>query len=200
MDDRYEEIAAGVCGHREHPLWTIFVDEWMSIEEQVPNAAEHLSRILREARKASIDLFVGSHSRTVKALGLKSADERDGFAVVILHYDQVRDRREAVVELPALDGKTERIPAILPGEFGGWHVVEPAGELPEPMPFDAEPNAEELQVIGLHRSGASYREISQAIWGKYGAFYNERIDKIVRAWENWEPPAGGHQAGDDSKL
>jgi hypothetical protein len=183
MRNRYKEIGNGEVPEMGHDLLTILVDEYMSIESSA--VADNLSRLLRESRKASMRLFVGSHSKTVKALGLKGADERDGFAIIIFHWDQVTQQRSAWVEVPTRDGKTERVPAILPPEFagGGWQVGRPEQVLDL---AEMGPEGDDAQVIQLFLEGNSMRDITSTVWGQHGTFYNDKVKGIL---EKWEVPA-----------
>jgi hypothetical protein len=180
MKNRYKEIGRGDVPEMGHDLLTILVDEYMSIESR--DVANQLSCLLRESRKASMRLFVGSHSKTVKALGLKGADERDGFAIIIFHWDQVTEQRSAWVELPTPSGKAERVPAILPPEFagGGWRVEQPSQVLDLD---ELGPEGKEEQVIQLFLEGNSMRDITTAVWGQHGTWYNKKVEKILAKWE-----------------
>lgn len=199
MNRRYQEIGDGLVREGEHQPVVVVADEWMAINEQCASADKIMVELLTESRKAALRFYIGSHSRRVRSLGLdRKGDLLDGVAFLLLR--RVGDERRATIE--TYDGEeTHRIEAILPGEY---HLLGPAPESAGIGPADSEdqvggdldtalaagPEGEELQILSLHRSGASYREISQAIWGdgKYGDFYNRKIEATLAKWAGWQPP------------
>ncbi len=178
MVKRYKEIGHGLVDEEGHRLITIVVDEWMTIAEQCGNAALVFRRLLMEARKANIHLWLGAHSERVEPLGLKGrGDLRDGLVIVRLDYNQLTGERSAIVKIK-YDDHTETIPAILPGEFrdGVWRVSQSHIELPEP-----EMDEEEKRILAEYSPERSLREISQAVWGegKFGTHYNALIRETL---------------------
>jgi len=182
MIKRYREIGAGKIGEGEHQRLTVIVDEWMSIEEECRNAAHVFGRLIREARKASIDTFVGSHSDRVASLGLTGkGDLRDGLEIIRLHYNQWTGERSATITIKHANGEKEIIPAILPGEFrdGVWTVEQPSLELPEP-----ELSEIEQQILAEYSPGRSMRQITQAVFGegKFGDHWNRKVYDVLNKY------------------
>jgi len=172
MIKRYREIGAGQNGHSRV---TLVVDEWLSIVGECQNASRVIVRLICEARKASIDVFVGSHSERVASLGLSGkGDLKEGLEIIRLHYNQWTGERDATIQIGS-----ETIPAILPGVFQNdvWAVEKSELLLPA-----AEPSAEEARILSMSREGASLKQISEAVWSKFGGAYNEKIREVVEKW------------------
>jgi hypothetical protein len=182
MTKRYEEIGAGMVREGSHTPVVVIADEWTSINTNCANADKMMVSLLTESRKAALKVYVGSHSRRVKSLGVdRRGDLLDGVAFVLLRNDN--GRRWAEVETN--DGENaHRTVAALPGEY---RVIDddPAEDVLaaalEPPPL--EPGGEDARVIEMYLSGASLREITTAVWDKHGAFYNEKVEQILRRYK-----------------
>lgn len=173
MTKRYDEIGKGLVVEMGHNKVTIVIDEWRAIVYNVKGSGEAIAALLTESRKAAFTVFVGTHSERVKALGIEGeGDLKDGFGIVRL--SNVNGIRRATLDI----GNGE-IQAVLPGPF----VVQPARTVDaDYMELDTEPDEEEAEVIKLRREGKSYREITMAVWGKYGKFYNDKVDAILKKY------------------
>ena len=175
MVKRYKEIGHGSVEEEGHRLITIIVDEWMSIAGQCDNAAYVFRRLLTEARKANIHLWLGAQSERVEPLGLKGhGDLKEGLVIVRLNYNQLTGERSAVVKIK-YDDHTETIPTILPGEFhnGVWQV-ESHLELPEP-----ELSEIEQRILSMREEGMSVSAIAEAIFGSKGGHQNNEVKRIL---------------------
>jgi GTPase SAR1 family protein len=182
MEKRYDEIGKGKIREGEHRRLTVIVDEWMTIEEECKNAAHVFGRLIREARKAGIDTFVGSHSDRVSSLGLTGkGDLRDGLEIIRLHFNQWTGERTATVTIKHANGEKEVIPAILPGKFDGnvWTVDRPNLELPEP-----EPDEIEQRILAEYSPERSMRQITQAVFGegKFGDHWNRKVYDVLNKY------------------
>ena len=183
MKRRYREIGAGLVEEEGHRLITVVVDEWMSIADECPNAAKCFRRLLTEARKANIHLWLGSHSERVEPLKLSGrGDLKDGLVIVKINYNQVTGERSAIIKIK-YDDHEEVIPTILPGEFNGqtWtvnkpDVNQPSLELPEP-----EVSEIEQRILAEYSPGRSMRQITQAVFGegKFGDHWNRKVYDVL---------------------
>ncbi len=117
MDKRYDEIGKGQVIEGQHEPYTILIDEWRAITQNVKPAGDAIKALLTESRKAAMSVFVATHSDRAKPLGLQGEyDLKDGFAVVRLSV--VNGQRQAT-----LDTGNGEYPAILPGPFYQGQVV-----------------------------------------------------------------------------
>jgi hypothetical protein len=108
LDSRYKRQQAG-------KLITIVCDEWLSIVDNVPEAAQSLKLLLTEGRKVNLHLFLGSHSDRARQLGLNGlADLRDGVSLVYLNWQPATGNRTAEI---VMNGG-ERQAIITPGPVG----------------------------------------------------------------------------------
>jgi hypothetical protein len=194
MNHRYDDIAQGKVREGQHPPIVVVADEWMAINKYCDNADELMAALLTESRKAALRVYVGSHSRRVKSLGVDGkGDLLDGVAFILLRNDG--HRRWAEIE--TYDGETKhRTEAILPGEYrvldaDTADVVEE--ELSQAL--TVMPNDEELQILALHAAGKSKREITETVWGKHGKFYNNKVDDILEEWGDWDSSYEWHDVG-----
>jgi len=176
MERRYGEIGDGLVEEEGHRLITVVVDEWMAIADECPNAAKCFRRLLTEARKANVHLWLGSHSERVEPLKLSGrGDLKDGLVIVKINYNQVTGERSAIIKIK-YDDHTETIPTILPGEFNGqtWTVSKPSLELPEP-----ELSEIEQRILSMKEEGKSVSAIAEAVFGSKGGNQNNEVKRIL---------------------
>lgn len=176
MIRRYREIGAGDVPEGKHRRITLIIDEWLSIVGECQNASRVIIRLISEARKAGLDVFVGSQSERVRSLGLDGrGDLREGLEIIKLNYSQWSGERSATIQIG-----DEVVPAILPGEFdnGVWRVEKPERVmLPE-----VEPSEEEQRIIDMHEAGESVSTIAEAIYGYKGGNQNRRVQEVIDKW------------------
>lgn len=162
-------------GNKEFTPITIIIDELPTL---ILNCGKEVSRSLAmmiiESRKFKFRIFIGAQSKLLKLLGLEGmGDVRKGLVMVHLGYDQITKQRVSKVDV----GNGEQACYFPP--FG-----QPA-QLPEPaaMPdLVIRPTKEEQHLIELIQVGiTSRKQLSESVWGKgkFGKFYNEKIDKIL---------------------
>jgi GTPase SAR1 family protein len=172
MTKRYDDIGQGVVAEGHHPPFTIVIDEWRAIVANVgKTASEAIKSLLTESRKAAFSVFLATHSDRAKPLGLEGEyDLKDGFAIVRLSV--VDGRRQVTIDT----GNGEQS-ARLPGKF----TAPTVGDSHEVIDITPNPSATESKVLAMAQAGASYREISQTVWGegKFGQFYNQKIEQIL---------------------
>lgn len=171
VNSRYARRAKGEMNFGQI---TLIIDEFQSIRAECDQAGKILSTLIRESRKVGFRLFIGSHSELVKPLGLEGqGDIRDGLLIVRLEIDQITKQRKVTMDA----GHGEQDCYFPP--FG-----QPA-QLPAPaaMPdLVIRPTKEEQHLIELIQVGiTSRKQLSESVWGKgkFGKFYNEKIDKIL---------------------
>lgn len=191
MNKRYREIGKGLVKEGDHERVTVVIDEWRAIVLNLgKEAGDIIKTLLAESRKTNIDIFVGTHSERVKALGIEGeGDLKEGFVLVRLTVNKVTKERRATVDF----GEGE-IPAILPGPYygGGRPLLDNPAEFTSPsstrcwvdVEEEPEPSPQEAEILYLSEQGRSFREISQAIWGegKYGQFYNDKIAEVLEKY------------------
>ena len=187
MIKRYKQIGHGEVEECGHPRVTVIVDEWMAIAEQCSNAKATLIRLLTESRKAAFAIYIGSVSERVRSLGLDGrGDLRQGFEIYHLAIDQRTGSRRAWLEI---DG--DETPLTLPGAYvpessGRADDLQPlkALDVPPDTPLAPDLGSVEEQVIMMTQEGQSKKQISEAAWGagKFGAFYNSKIENILRKY------------------
>ncbi|MCG3208336.1 MAG: hypothetical protein FOGNACKC_01939 [Anaerolineae bacterium] len=172
MDTRYTEIGQGVRRENSHPPLTILIDEWRAIVANLGKpAAETIKALLTESRKAAFTVFVVSHSDRAKPLGLEGEyDLKDGFALVRLAI--VNGQRTATIDT-GNGPQPATLPGPLPGSF--THYAPPDFDLD----LTPEPTEQEVQVLELHRQGASYNEIARQVFGSTGGKQTEAIKQII---------------------
>jgi hypothetical protein len=182
MTKRYEEIGAGLVPEGEHPPVVVIADEWTSINTNCANADKMMISLLTESRKAALKVYVGSHSRRVKSLGVdRRGDLLDGVAFMLLR----NDNGQRWAEIETNDGEQpHRTTVTLPGEY---RVIDddPAEDVLAAAlePPALEPGGEDARVIEMYLSGASLREITTAVWNKHGQFYNDKVLAILRRYK-----------------
>jgi len=182
MNKRYRDIGKGLVREGEHRRVTVIIDEWRAIVHQLgKTAANIIKTLLAESRKTNIDVFVGTHSERVKALGIEGeGDLKEGFVLVRLAINKLTGERKATIDYG--DGE---MPATLPGAFRG-NIATNSKELDSDdfISLEPEPTPAEAHILHLHRQGESYRTISQAVWGegKFGNFYNRKIEQIIQKY------------------
>lgn len=161
-------------GNKEFTPITIIIDELPTL---ILNCGKEVSRSLAmmiiESRKFKFRIFIGAQSKLLKLLGLEGmGDVRKGLVMVHLGYDQITKQRVSKVDV----GSGEQACYFPP--FGAMSVtpdlVLSANEVIEAVGIDA-------QIIEMFQQHLPYKDISEAVWGegKYGKFYNDKIDKIL---------------------
>ena len=182
MNKRYRDIGKGLVREGEHRPVTVVIDEWRAIVHQLGKpAANIIKTLLAESRKTNIDVFVGTHSERVKALGIEGeGDLKEGFVLVRLAINKLTGERKATIDYG--DGE---IPVTLPGAFRENRAAN-SKELDgnDVISFEPEPTPAEAHILHLHQQGESYRTISQAVWGdgKFGDFYNRKIEQVIQKY------------------
>jgi hypothetical protein len=178
MDKRYREIGKGLIREGEHPSVTVVIDEWRAIVYNLGKpASDIIKSLLAESRKTNIDVFVGTHSERVKALGIEGeGDLKEGFVIVRLTINKITKQRRATVDYG--DGE---ISAVLPGPYNsqGLQTLD-RNDLFNLAP---EPTPEETRILEMYKAGESFRTISRVVFeGKVGQFYNQKIQAILEKY------------------
>jgi hypothetical protein len=124
MHDRYSDVAAGLMGYFQHDKISIFIDEWTSIVEEVPDAGKRLKTLLTESRKVNMFLTLLTHATTLDGLGLPSAQLKKSALIVELVGGNGEQPYRAFVHPQTsigVDGKKAKPTEYqLPGPFSGY--------------------------------------------------------------------------------
>jgi len=124
MHERYGEVAAGLMGYFQHQRISIFIDEWTSIIEEVPDAGKRLKTLLTESRKVNMFLTLLTHATTLDGLGLPSAQlKKSALIVELVGGNGEQPYRAFVYPQTSIgtDGKKARpTEYMLPGPFSGY--------------------------------------------------------------------------------
>lgn len=156
MHDRYGDVAAGLMGYFEHRPLSIFIDEWTSIIEEVPNAGKILKTLLTESRKVNMFLTILTHSTTLDGLGLPSAQLKKSALIVELIGGQDQPHRAFIHPQTSVDGKKPR-EYKTPGPFYGF---------PQPQQLTLElPSPKVIVAQKMANEGASLRSIAKELLG-----------------------------------
>lgn len=180
MTQRYQEIGAGRVMEGQHPLLSVFVDEWTSIAKKIEQGGDKLATLLTESRKANIHMVVCSHTDQVKTLGIEGQGQlRASFTIARLTVD--RGQRRAFIE--PTDPKADPAEYAPPPPFEGpCSIPDPAAiALPPPPTVDqlaiidalrADPEASNYGICkaaGLSTGGSAYAKIEEvrALFGPF---------------------------------
>ncbi|MCB0165395.1 MAG: hypothetical protein KDI79_14295 [Anaerolineae bacterium] len=176
MNKRYRDIGKGLVAEGAHEPVLVVIDEWRAIVFQLGKpAADIIKTLLAESRKTNIDVFIGSHSERVKALGIEGeGDLKEGFVMVRLTVNKLTGERKATIDYG--DGE---MPTTLPGPFPVNRSSQSAvgGQI---ISLGPQPTEQEQQILAMYRNGKSFRAISKAVFdGKVGQFYNDKIKEVL---------------------
>jgi len=171
MNARYQRMAAGHSDRCTETPVTVIIDEWLAVAQSCPNAKGTIITLLSESRKASMRVYVGCHSESVKSLGLDGqGDLRDGFEIYHLEISQQTGERQAYLEVKRRGQPRQITPLALPGPYNGnghGMVIEGLPQFPELSAPPATPglNGNEKRILEMHRAGASLRQIAREALG-----------------------------------
>lgn len=172
MNQRYKEIGKGLVKEGDHEQVTVVIDEWRAIVHQLGrDAGDIIKTLLAESRKTNIDVFVGTHSERVKALGIEGeGDLKDGFVMVRLSINKATMQRSATVDY----GEGE-IDVILPGPYRPVALLGERAAILEESDLEAvkdrldgEPENEagfNERVIELFQAGETITGITKQMFG-----------------------------------
>jgi len=157
MTDRYTDVAGGVFGYGDHQRITVLVDEWTSINENIPEAGRLLKTLLTESRKVNMHLVIMVHSLTSNVLGI-DAQIRASAMQVQLEGGNGEPRRSYILPLGKgpNSSRKEWSEYTLPGPFAGY--VEPAAEVVVELPDKLE-----LKARAMAASGATPTAIAREL-------------------------------------
>lgn len=124
MHERYTEVAQGLMGYFQHQRISIFIDEWTSIVEEVPEAGKRLKILLTESRKVNMFLTLLTHATTLDGLGLPSAQLKKSALIVELVGGNGDQPYRAFVHpqttINTEGKKAKPVEYMLPGPFSGY--------------------------------------------------------------------------------
>lgn len=173
MQKRYEQIGRGEVMEGNHKKVCCIVDEWRAITGNLPKAGDCLKTLLTESRKASMSMFIASHSDRAKPLGLSGEfDLRDGFVIVRLSIQN--GQRQATIDT----GNGEQA-ALLPGPYtGNGQIIEP-----DYLDLEIQPSATEAAILTLHRQGESISAIAESVFGSKGGNQNQQVKDTLSKFD-----------------
>lgn len=170
--------------HKSHPVLPIFFDDWTPIVDGVNNARQLILEATTLYASVNIVLYFILHSDTADAWGVgkKGSALKDNFVKLFIqpYYDErgqvIRERTTAYVRF---SGETVNRPITLIGSpvasmSAGALVVDS-----DDYTFEVEPTEEEAEILRLYEAGESYRSITQAVYGKVGKFYNDKVEEVL---------------------
>lgn len=160
MHERYTEVAQGLMGYFQHQKISIFIDEWTSIIEEVPDAGKRLKTLLTESRKVNMFLTLLTHATTLDGLGLPSAQLKKSALIVELVGGNGDQPYRAFVypqtTLTPEGKKAKPIEYLLPGPFAGF---------PEPTQIcKALPSPQLIKIQRMANEGMSKRAMIKVLY------------------------------------
>lgn len=164
--------------HKSLPILPVFFDDWTAIVAKLPGAEDFVLEALTLYASVNISLYFIIHLDTAHAWGVGKvgAALKNGFIKLFIRagYDRAglidRAQNVGLLMYPGETLKQARQIKLFsaPGQVYS---------LPRPQPTE-----EEQKVLDLLAQGRSYREITRAVWGQVGGFYNAKIAEIARKW------------------
>jgi hypothetical protein len=179
-EDRHADTSKS---HKEHPIQPVFFDDWTAIRATLKEQAEDF--ILDATTlyaSVNIILYFIIHLDTGAAWGVDKlgASLKNNFIKLFIQpgYDEFGEiQRSKNTGWLIMPGQTIKDRQKIDLFSGNGAMLA----LPDLVLKPSTLTEQEQEIIELINSGASYKEVSEAIWGngKYGKFYNEKIDKAV---------------------
>lgn len=166
--------------HKQHPVQPVFFDDWTGIRAKLEKEAEDfIIEATTLYASVNIILYFILHLDTANAWGVGKvgAALHQNFIKLFIEpgYDGSgrvdRARNVGWLVMPGQAKRDKRRVAL----FSGTGQV---ALLPDAI---IQPSNEERLITEMAGQDKSYKEISEAVWGtgKYGKFYNEKIDRIL---------------------
>ena len=166
--------------HKQHPIQPVFFDDWTAIAAELLEAEEFILKATTLFASVNIILYFMIHLDTANAWGVHKigAALKNNFVKLLIYpgYDEAglidRNRNRGYIIRPGETIKDKKQVSLFSGT---------GSQLLLPDLVIQPPNGEAQQIIEMIDSGISYKDISESIWGtgKYGKFYNEKIDRIL---------------------
>ncbi len=166
--------------HKQHAIQPVFFDDWTAIAAELPEAEEFILKATTLFASVNIILYFMIHLDTANAWGVHKigAALKNNFVKLLIYpgYNEAglidRSRNRGYIIRPGETIKDKKQVALFSGT---------GSQLLLPDLVIQPPNDEARQIIKMVDSGISYKDISESIWGtgKYGKFYNEKIDRII---------------------
>jgi len=173
MQKRYQQIGRGEVKEGNHKRVCVCVDEWRAITGNLPKAGDALKTLLTESRKASMSMFVASHSDRAKPLGLSGEyDLKSGFVIIRLSIQN----GERIATIDNGDGPQ---PARLPGPYISSQVIE--GD--DCINLEPEPSPAEAHILKLYEQGESISAIAEAVFGSKGGNQNQQVKDVLTKFD-----------------
>ncbi len=167
--------------HKQHAIQPVFFDDWTAIRAKLEKEAEEFI-IDATTLYASVNivLYFIIHLDTANAWGVGkvgAALHQNFYKLFIepgMNQNGLIDRGLNVgyILYPGQSKKDRKRVALFSGT---------GNQLLLPDLVIQPPDDETRRIIDMVDSGISYKDISESIWGtgKYGKFYNDKIDRIL---------------------
>lgn len=176
-----DEVVSRHQTHRRGPIIRVFLDDWINtVIQHGPLALEFLDLASTTMVSAGIvPYFLLQGDGNDDWGSRRSAMLKNNFTGLFItgprdeRGDPIPELNTAVLKYP---GSRDEYPVRLPRGLPRLGV----SRLPEPRVRQPEPSDEEQRVLEMHAAGESYRQITLAVWGKVGAYYNDKVNEIVR--------------------
>jgi hypothetical protein len=174
-----EALSSGRATEQDFKQITVLSDEWTDIVFENELAKNFIREQVRKVRKFGIHLIFATQTDLASDLGLEGAYKTTNSFLKIeakkmpdgkhLAIAKVGFTRLGEFDIPLPPPLPELLPTgYVAPTLETTKIIKPA--IPE---FDQ-------QVIDMFLDGANYREITSQMWGQVGAFYNNKIDQILK--------------------
>ena len=166
--------------HKQHTIQPVFFDDWTAIAAELPEAEEFILKATTLFASVNIILYFMIHLDTANAWGVHKigAALKNNFVKLLVYpgYNEAglidRSRNRGYIIRPGETIKDKKQVSLFSGT---------GSQLLLPDLVIQPPDDETRRIIEMVDSGISYKDISESIWGvgKYGKFYNDKIDRIL---------------------
>lgn len=165
--------------HKQHSIQPVFFDDWTAIAAELPEAEDFILKATTLFASVNIILYFMIHLDTANAWGVHKvgAALKNNFVKLLIYpgYNESglidRGKNRGYIIRPGETIKDKRQVSL----FSGTGTLLLPDLVIQPVSEEAK------RIIEMIDSGVSYKDISESIWGigKFGKFYNEKIDRII---------------------
>lgn len=175
--------------HKSHNILPVFFDDWTPIVGAVDNARSLILEATTLYASVNILLYFILHADTAPAWGVEKigAALKNNFIKLFIlpGYNEngipIRRKNRGIVRFVGGEEKPIKlfdtpIP-LFKSSFP--QTIETKSTEKETGIIEKEIQDEDLRIVKMHKKGYSYREMSFQVWGQWGQFYNQKIDRIL---------------------
>lgn len=170
--------------HKQHSIQPVFFDDWTAIAAELPEAEDFILKATTLFASVNIILYFMIHLDTANAWGVHKvgAALKNNFVKLLIYpgYNESglidRSRNKGYIIRPGETIKDKRQVSLFSGI--GTQLL-----LPD-LIIQPTTDNEEQAILDMVKANTPYHTISQTIWGegKFGQFYNKKIDRIVEKY------------------